>query len=100
MDLNRERKRKDPVRLGADLKAAKDLATAIPPEKLNRILGKFLDDDENFLAKQGHPLRLLPNRINAYLNPVPDPNEIPWRDDRDLTPDQRESIGLTRIPTW
>ncbi len=66
----------EPVRAGADLKAGKELAKLIPdPADLRRILAAYLADADYFLTKQGHALRLLPGRINAYLEA--DPAEKP-----------------------
>lgn len=68
VDLHRTRGLADPARVGADLKAGKQLASTIPPERLNEILSGYIDDDDPFLTKQGSPLRLLPMRLNGYLN--------------------------------
>jgi hypothetical protein len=60
----------------ADLKAGKELEKLIPdPADLRRILAAYLADPDPFLAKQGHALRLLPGRVNAYLES--DPAEKP-----------------------
>jgi len=73
IDCNREAGRADPVKVGPDLGAAKSLGALIgesipSADDLPRIMAAFLADSDPFLLKQGHPLRLLPGRINAYLN--------------------------------
>jgi hypothetical protein len=59
----------DPVPSGADTKAAKELARFVKDwAELASLYRAFLQDDDAFLKKQGHALRLLSGRVNAYRN--------------------------------
>jgi hypothetical protein len=57
----------DPARLGADLRAGKELGKAVADaDELERVFSAYLADADAFLTKQGHALRLLPGRLQAY----------------------------------
>jgi hypothetical protein len=57
-----------PLNQGPDLKAAKALAEVIPDSaRLASVMRAFLLDSEPWVVKQGHALRLLPGRVNAYI---------------------------------
>lgn len=75
--------RRAPVRNGADLAAAKSLAKQIVAEEIGKeeLLSSmtiFLADEDKFLIKNGHGLRFLPGKMNAYLNsgPVSTPKAV------------------------
>ena len=69
IDINRENGRKDPVPVGPDTQAGKQLAANIADiSELKQIYRNYLDDRDPWLSKQGHPLRLLPGRVNKYAN--------------------------------
>jgi hypothetical protein len=73
VDVNRAAGNPDPVPDGPDTRAAKGLAGHVQGgqltlDELRGLLGAFLADGDAFLAKQGHALRLLPGRVNAYRN--------------------------------
>ena len=88
VDANREAGQPDPVGIGPDLGAARELGKAIArgemtETELRGCMALYLADDDTWLAKQGHALRLLAGRIGAYrarakeLEPPPmDPAEI------------------------
>ena len=75
VDVNRAAGRQDPAAVGPDLKAGKELAKILPADDVQKILTAYLDDQDPFLVKQGHALRLLPGRVNGYLNGTADPIE-------------------------
>ena len=57
----------DPLPTGPDTKAGKELVRLLPDaDVLRTIFAAFLADDDAFLRKQGHALRLLPGRVGAY----------------------------------
>ena len=90
IDLHRARNLADPIALGEDLSASKQLAKAIPDlDEMTRLMACYLDDPEPFLAKNGHALRHLPTRINAYRNPH-GTKEPPIKKLSELPPDLRE----------
>lgn len=67
IDSCRAAGRSDPLAVGPDLKAAKTIGAAIPdPHERKKIMSSYLRDSDGWLAKQGHPLRLLPGRAGAY----------------------------------
>jgi len=69
IDVNRERGLKDPVPVGPDTQASKQLAANIADlDELKRIYRNYLDDRDPWITKQGHPLRLLSGRVNKYAN--------------------------------
>jgi hypothetical protein len=71
VDVNREYGRPDPAPVGPDLKAAKIIAVnALDRNDLENLYRMFLSDSDAFLAKQGHALRLMPGRINKYINVI------------------------------
>jgi len=71
VDVNREYGRPDPAPVGPDLKAAKTIAVnALDRNDLENLYRMFLSDSDAFLAKQGHALRLMPGRINKYINVI------------------------------
>ncbi len=88
VDANREAGQPDPVRIGPDLGAARELGKAVArgdltADELRGCLTLYLADDDAWLGKQGHALRHLAGRIGAYrarakeLEPPPmDPAEI------------------------
>lgn len=80
IDANRATGRADPAPLGPDIGAGKSLSKLIADEELTEAdlracMAAFLSDTDGFLAKQGHPLRLLPRRLNAYRNAKTAENE-------------------------
>ena len=73
IDANGKAGRRDPVREGKDLGAARELGKMIQAGELSETelresLQAYLKDADPWLTKQGHPLRLLPGRLNGYLN--------------------------------
>jgi len=73
IDCNREAGRRDPVKAKADLGAGKNLASMIQggelsEAELRECMAAYLADQDPWLAKPGHPLRLLSGRLNGYLN--------------------------------
>lgn len=72
IECNREAGRRDPVKAKADLGAGKNLAAMIQggdfsEAELRECMAAYLADQDPWLVKQGHALRLLPGRLNAYL---------------------------------
>ena len=66
----------DPANLGPNTKAAKQLSKLIPDQsELKEIYCYYLQDKDPFLVKQGHALRLLPARIDAYRGQSSDPDD-------------------------
>lgn len=68
VDLHRSKGNVDPAPLGRDVAAAREIAKAIPQEECMAVLEAYLDDLSAYLLGQGHALRLLPGRLNAYRN--------------------------------
>jgi hypothetical protein len=68
IEVNRAAGRADPVKVGPDLAAAAALAEILPADQAERVLRAYLADTDPWLVKQGHPLRLVQQRINAYLD--------------------------------
>lgn len=67
IDTHRARGKADPVKNPADLGAVKTIQKMeLADDDIKKILGYYLDDRDNFISNQGHPLRLLPTRINKY----------------------------------
>ncbi len=57
----------DPVPDGPDLAAGKRLGPLVADrEELAFCMRRYLRDEDLFIAKQGHPLRALPGRLNRY----------------------------------
>ena len=65
----------DPLAAGPDTRAAKELGKLLDGDavELSRIFAAYLRDDDAFLTKQGHSLRLLPGRVAAYRGGGPAP---------------------------
>jgi len=60
--------RENPPANGPDLKAAKELSKQIPSEaSLEKAMISYLLDNDEWVCRQGHPLRLLPARLMAYF---------------------------------
>lgn len=71
VDVNREFERPDPANIGPDLMAAKTIGkNALDRRDLECLYRQYLLDNDPFLAKQGHSLRLMPGRINKYINTI------------------------------
>jgi hypothetical protein len=52
-----------------NIKAAGELnKTSLTESDMNRVMKKFLKDNDPFLVKNGHALRYLPDRLAAYQN--------------------------------
>ncbi len=69
VDINRERNRVDPIPAGPDTKAAKFLTDNIDGiQAVKDVMRLFLDDGDPFLQRNGHALRHITGRVNAYLN--------------------------------
>ncbi len=69
VEANRSAGRQDPSRLGPDTQAGKTIAGLGHDEPtVKHVLAAYLADDDQFLAKQGHPLRLLLGRFDRYRN--------------------------------
>jgi phage replication O-like protein O len=68
VDVNREMKKADPIPTGVDTKASKELLRLIGGEKLKKVMAAFLADNDPFLIRQGHSLRLISARVNKYIN--------------------------------
>lgn len=67
VDLHDERHQPRPAALGPDTKAGKELAAALTDEaELRYTLSAFLNDSDVFLERNGHALRHLPGRLQAY----------------------------------
>jgi hypothetical protein len=77
VDANRAAGNPDPVPDGPDVKAAQRLAKLVKADEVVTLLESYLGDRDAFIVKQGHALRLMPGRINAYRNP-PEAND-PYR---------------------
>ena len=57
----------DPLAVGPDTWAAKELGKLLgDADELSRMFKAYLADADSFLHKQGHSLRLLPGRVQAY----------------------------------
>lgn len=81
-DINKASGREYPAPTGPDTRASKSLGNIVPNADIRRCVMKlFLEDDDDFLVKQGHPLRMLLGRINAYLNPGIKPRSAKTQDD-------------------
>ncbi|MBE7465610.1 MAG: hypothetical protein HS116_19215 [Planctomycetes bacterium] len=95
VDANRAVGRVDPARLGPDLKASSALAGVLPADQIPDILRKYLADDDSFVARQGHALRLLPRRLDAYRNGTANTaGSDGWTPRRTLTPlEERLAFG-------
>ena len=66
----------DPANTGPNTRAAKELCKLIPdPSELKEIYRRYLQDKDQFLLRQGHALRLLPGRIDAYRGKPADPDD-------------------------
>jgi hypothetical protein len=74
IDACRECGRPDPVPVGADTKASAEMAQFFKEDRavMLRVFKRYLADPDPFLIKQGHALRLLPGRVNAYRAAVSD----------------------------
>lgn len=82
VDINRARNRADPIPTGADTKAAKMLVDHIKDiQTIKDVMGLFLDDDDNYLQRNGHALRLISGRINAYINQAENLFSVPDDDE-------------------
>lgn len=69
VDCNRATGRRDPTPTGPDRRASKELGRLVPDlGELGRIFEAYLRDGDPWLARQGHALRHLPGRIDAYRN--------------------------------
>lgn len=66
VEVNREAGRPDPTALGPDTKAGKALGGLMSEDELRLIFAAYLKDKDSYLEKQGHALRLLPGRVDAY----------------------------------
>lgn len=68
IDVHREMGLPDPALLGPDLRAGKQVAEVLKdPEVLMSVMRLYLRDSEPFVAREGHPLRKLPARVNGYV---------------------------------
>lgn len=82
VDINRARNRADPIPTGADAKAAKMLINHIKDlQTIKDVMGLFLDDDDQYLQRNGHALRLISGRINAYINQAENLFSVPADDE-------------------
>lgn len=82
VDVNRARNRADPIPNGADTKAAKMLVDHIKDiQTIKDVMGLYLDDDDNYLQRNGHALRLISGRINAYINQAENLFSVPDDDE-------------------
>lgn len=69
VDANRTAGRKDPTPVGPDTAASKAISKlGFEEAEVKRLLAAYLGDADPFVVKQGHPLRLLPGRIDSYRN--------------------------------
>ena len=73
---NRDAGRRDPVTVGKDTAAAKNLSKMVRDgeltlDELRSALEAYLGNGDDWFGKQGHPLSMLPGRLNAYLNGPP-----------------------------
>jgi hypothetical protein len=73
VDANRDAGQPDPVRIGPDLKAGQALGKLVASEELTETevrecMTLYLGDTDAWLARQGHALRHLAGRLNAYRN--------------------------------
>jgi hypothetical protein len=70
IELHRERHLPDPLSLGPDCKAAKTLSALLMKDHREHtfpaILKAYLDDHDKWLETDGHPLRKLLARVQAY----------------------------------
>jgi hypothetical protein len=82
VDINRARNRADPIPTGADTKAAKMLISHIKDlQTIKDVMGLFLDDDDQYLQRNGHALRLISGRVNAYINQAENLFSVPADDE-------------------
>lgn len=82
VDINRARNRADPIPTGADTKAAKTLVSHIKDlQTIKDVMGLFLDDDDQYLQRNGHALRLISGRVNAYINQAENLFSVPDDDE-------------------
>lgn len=82
VDINRARKRADPIPTGADTKAVKMLVSHIKDlQTIKDVMGLFLDDDDQYLQRNGHALRLISGRVNAYINQAENLFSVPDDDE-------------------
>jgi hypothetical protein len=75
IDCHREIGMKDPARIGKDLNASKPLSQLVTNgdctvEELKAAMILYLKDGDSFISRSGHPLSLLPGKINSYLDPA------------------------------
>lgn len=73
VDCNREVGKADPVAIGPDLGAGKTLGAMVTrnvltAEELKNLMLAYLKDNDRYIVNTGHPLSLLPKRINTYRN--------------------------------
>ena len=78
VDVNREAGRRDPVTVAKDTAAAKNLSKLVvngemTTDELRAAMTAYVNNGDQWLANQGHPLSMLPGRLNAYLNGPTDP---------------------------
>ena len=67
VNLHRRLGKADPARIPPDQKAGKTLAEVFTNEaEMESCLRQYRQDPDSYLAKQGHALRHLPGRVNAY----------------------------------
>jgi len=69
IDVCREQRLKDPVAIGPDLKASREVGKAIKDKAhMEHVYRMFLQDRDPWLLEHGHALRNIGARINRYLN--------------------------------
>jgi hypothetical protein len=75
IDIHRELGKTDPVAMGPDTAASSRLGAMVTTgklegEELKNIMMAYLRDTTPYVSGPGHPLSLLPKRINAYRNNI------------------------------
>lgn len=67
VDAHRALNRPDPVPAGANLAAARELSKmGLPADEMAALLAAYLADRDDWIEAQGHALKLLPSRLDAY----------------------------------
>lgn len=67
VEVNREMGRAEPAAVGPDLAAAKTVARlGYPEQEVRDLMRRFLADQDPWLVKNGHALRHLSGKLNAY----------------------------------
>lgn len=98
-DVHKAHRGVTPADLGPDKMASKDLAKAFPDlAELELLMVAFLKDNDPLLVKNGHALRFMSAKVNAYAfrirqgkpgATIYDKLAAGWQDVPSITPEQR-----------